>query len=162
MKTIKQELPKAQIDIIVQALSIREQDLQRYLQNLGVTEEDSTSIQYELFDILVLKKMLAYKVEISLTQPQVEYFTSINGVDYPMYDIEPIITDGVRVLSQIERDLLYIKMDLLEELYKCKDGNSLAQIESYDNEFINIVINFDLDSSKNIILDRNTMKVFSK
>jgi hypothetical protein len=161
MKTIKQELPKAQIDIIVQALSIREQDLQRYLQNLGVTEEDSTAIQYELFDILVLKKMLAYKVEISLTQPQVEYFTSINGVDYPMYGIEPIITDGVRDLSQIERDLLEIRLDLIGELYK-KGDDTLAQIESYDNEFINIVISFGFDESKNIKLYRNTMRVVSK
>jgi hypothetical protein len=162
MKTITQELPKAQINIIIQALSIREQDLKRYLQQLGVTEEDSTAIQYELFDILVLKKMLAYKVEVSLTQPQHEWFTSVNGVDYPMYDIEPVIIDGVRKLSQIENDLLDIRLDLLEDLHKNKDENSLAQIESYDNEFINIVISFDLDESKNIVLDRNTMKVVSK
>ena len=163
MKTITQELPKAQINIIIQALSIREQDLKRYLQHLGVTEEDRTAIEYELFDILVLKKMLAYKVNVVFNEAQHEHFTGINGVDYPQYDIEPVITDGVRKLSPIENEMLETRLDLLEELHNGSlEKIQSAEIGDYTNEIINIVIFFDIDNSKNIVLDRNTMKVVSK
>lgn len=162
MKTITQELPKAQVDIIINALSIREIHLNKYLENLGVTEEDSTAIEYELFDILVLKKMLAYKVDVVLNEAQHEYFGGINGVDYPLYDIEPVITDGIRALSPIESELLDIRLELLEGLYDNESGDTLAEIESHDNEFINIRIRFGLNGSKNIVLDRNTMKVVSE
>lgn len=162
MKTIKQELPKAQIDIIIQALTIREEELERYMSNTSTIPVDRQAIQYELFDILVLKKMLRYKVEVSLTLSQHENFTGVNGVDYPMYDIEPIITDGIIKLSTIEKELLEIRLDLLEGLYGNESGDTLAEVMSHDDEFINIRIRFGLDESKNIVLDRNTMKVVSK
>ena len=55
---------------------------------------DLEDIHHELFDILVLKKMLAYKVDVVLNEAQHEHFTSINKVDYPEYDIEPKIIEN--------------------------------------------------------------------
>lgn len=163
MKTITQELPKAQVNIIIQALSIREEELERYMSSTSTIPVDREAIQFELFDILVLKKMLQYKVEVSLTQSQHDNFGSVNGVDYPQYDIEPIITDGVRKLSPIENEMLEIRLDLLEELHNGSlQKIASAEIGDYTNEIINIVIFFDVDNSKDIVLDRNTMKVVSK
>lgn len=91
MKTIVQELPKGQKDIILHALTLREIQLHKDLKiYVGV---DLENIHQELFDILVLKKMLGYKVDIILTEVQHEYFTAINKVDYPEYDIEPKIIE---------------------------------------------------------------------
>jgi len=91
MKTIVQELPKGQKDIILHALTLREIQLKKDQEIY--TGQDLEDIHCELFDILVLKKMLGYKVDIVLNDAQFEYFTSINNVDYPMYDIEPKIIE---------------------------------------------------------------------
>ena len=91
MKTITQELPKAQKDIILHALTLREIQLQKDQEIY--TGSDLEDIHHELFDILVLKKMLGYKVDIVLNDAQYEHFTAINKVDYPMYDIEPKIIE---------------------------------------------------------------------
>ena len=91
MKTIVQELPKGQKDIILHALTLREIQLTKDLE--VYSGKDLEDIQYELFDILVLKKMLGYKVDIVLNDAQYEYFTAINKVDYPIYDIEPKIIE---------------------------------------------------------------------
>ena len=92
MKTIVQELPKGQKDIILHALTLREIQLHK---DLKVYEGlDLENIHHELFDILVLKKMLAYKVDVVLNEAQHEHFTSINKVDYPEYDIEPKIIEN--------------------------------------------------------------------
>jgi uncharacterized protein YfbU (UPF0304 family) len=89
MKTIVQELPKGQKDIILHALTLRQIQLTK---DLEVYEAiDLENIHYELFDINVLKKLLGYKVDIVLNEAQYEHFTTINKVDYPMYDIEPKI-----------------------------------------------------------------------
>jgi hypothetical protein len=89
MKTIVQELPKGQKNIILHALTLREIQLHKDLKiYVGL---DLENIHHELFDILVLKKMLAYKVDVILNEAQHEHFTSINKVDYPMYEIEPKI-----------------------------------------------------------------------
>jgi len=89
MKTIVQELPKGQKDIILHALTLREIQLTK---DLDVYEGiDLQNIHYELFDINVLKKLLGYKVDIVLNEAQHKYFTAINKVDYPEYDIEPKI-----------------------------------------------------------------------
>ena len=89
MKTIVQELPKGQKDIILHALTLREIQLHKDLNIYNGL--DLENIHHELFDILVLKKMLAYKVDVVLNEAQHEHFTSINKVDYPMYEIEPKI-----------------------------------------------------------------------
>lgn len=91
MKAIVQELPKGQKDIILHALTLREIQLQKDQEIY--TGSDLEDIHHELFDILVLKKMLGYKVDIVLNDAQYEYFTAINKVDYPMYDIEPKIIE---------------------------------------------------------------------
>lgn len=89
MKTIVQELPKGQKDIILHALIMREIQLQKDLKIYdGLDLED---IHKELSEIKSLKKMLQYKVDIVFNDAQYEHFTSINNVDYPMYDIEPKI-----------------------------------------------------------------------
>ena len=89
MKTIVQELPKGQKDVILHALTLREIQLHKDLKVYDGL--DLENIHHELFDILVLKKMLAYKVDVVLNEVQHEHFTAINNVDYPMYDIEPKI-----------------------------------------------------------------------
>ena len=91
MKTIVQELPKGQKDIILHALTLREIQLKKDQEIY--TGSDLEDIHHELFDILVLKKMLGYKVDIVLNDAQYEHFTAINKVDYPMYDIEPKIIE---------------------------------------------------------------------
>ena len=91
MKTIVQELPKGQKDIILHALTLREIQLQKD-QEIYIGQ-DLEDIHSELFDIFVLKRMLGYKVDIVLNDAQFEHFTSINKVDYPMYDIEPKIIE---------------------------------------------------------------------
>ena len=89
MKTIVQELPKGQKDVILHALTLREIQLHKDLKVYAGL--DLENIHHELFDILVLKKMLAYKVDVVLNEAQHEHFTAINNVDYPIYDIEPKI-----------------------------------------------------------------------
>jgi len=91
MKMIVQELPKGQKDIILHALTLREVQLKKDQEIY--TGQDLEDIHRELFDIFVLKKMLGYKVDIVLNDAQFEHFTSINKVDYPMYDIEPKIIE---------------------------------------------------------------------
>ena len=91
MKAIVQELPKGQKDIILHALTLREIQLQKDQEIY--TGQDLEDIHHELFDILVLKKMLSYKVDVVLNDAQFEHFTSINKVDYPEYDIEPKIIE---------------------------------------------------------------------
>ena len=91
MKTIVQELPKGQKDIILHALTLREIQLQKDQEIY--TGQDLEDIHHELFDIFVLKRMLGYKVDIVLNDAQFEHFTAINKVDYPMYDIEPKIIE---------------------------------------------------------------------
>ena len=91
MKTIVQELPKGQKDVILHALTLREIQLHKDL--LVYEGVDLQNIHYELFDILVLKKMLAYKVDVVLNEAQHEHFTAINKVDYPEYDIKPKIIE---------------------------------------------------------------------
>lgn len=91
MKTIVQELPKGQKDIILHALTLREIQLKKDQEIY--TGQDLEDIHRELFDIFVLKRMLGYKVDIVLNDAQFEHFTSINKVDYPMYDIEPKIIE---------------------------------------------------------------------
>ena len=91
MKTIVQELPKGQKDVILHALTLREIQLHKDL--LVYEGVDLENIHHELFDILVLKKMLAYKVDVVLNEAQHEHFTAINKVDYPLYDIEPKIIE---------------------------------------------------------------------
>lgn len=86
---IVQELPKGQKEIILHALTLREIQLHKDLKVYDGL--DLENVHHELFDILVLKKMLGYKVEIVLTDSQHEHFTSINNVDYPEYDIKPKI-----------------------------------------------------------------------
>ena len=88
---IVQELPKGQKDIILHALTLREVQLKKDQEIY--TGQDLEDIHRELFDIFVLKKMLGYKVDIVLNDAQFEHFTSINKVDYPMYDIEPKIIE---------------------------------------------------------------------
>ena len=91
MKTIVQELPKGQKDIILHALTLREIQLQKDQEIY--TGQDLEDIHRDLFDIFVLKRMLGYKVDIVLNDAQFEHFTSINKVDYPIYDIEPKIIE---------------------------------------------------------------------
>ncbi len=91
MKTIVQELPKGQKDVILHALTLREIQLHKDLKIYDGL--DLENIHHELFDILVLKKMLAYKVDIVLNEAQHEHFTAINKVDYPIYDIKPKIIE---------------------------------------------------------------------
>jgi hypothetical protein len=78
------ELPKGQKDIIINALVHREEALKEALKR-GYEEKDQMDIEHELFDILCLKAFLGYKTTIVLTEPQVEHFTAINGVDIPTY-----------------------------------------------------------------------------
>jgi hypothetical protein len=92
MKNIVQELPKGQKDVILHALTLREIQLKNDLKVYDGL--DLENIHHELFDILVLKKLLAYKVDVVLNDAQHEHFTSINGVDYPVYDIEPKIVEN--------------------------------------------------------------------
>jgi hypothetical protein len=83
MKHISQTLPKAQKDIIVYALNKREQQLKEDVKRY--TGTDQMEMHHELFDILTLKALLQYEVNVVLTDSQHKHFTSVNGVDYPEY-----------------------------------------------------------------------------
>ena len=83
MKKISQTLPKEQKDIIIYALDKREQQLKEDAKRY--TGTDAESIAHELFDILTLKALLQYEVNVVLNDQQHYAFTSVNGVDYPEY-----------------------------------------------------------------------------
>ena len=83
MKNISQTLPKSQKDIIIYALEKREQQLKEDVKHYDGT--DQASMHYELFDIMTLKALLEYKVDVVLSDSQHEHFTAINGIDYPEY-----------------------------------------------------------------------------
>jgi hypothetical protein len=91
MKTIVQELPKGKKNVILHALTLREIQLKKDQE--FYTGQDLIDIQCELFDIVLLKKMLEYKVDIVLNESQHEHFKAINNIDYPMYDIAPKIIE---------------------------------------------------------------------
>jgi len=89
MLKISQIIPKEQKDIIINALTIREIQLKK--DALIYTGDDLQDINYELFDINTLKKILQYEINVVLNDLQYEHFSSINKVDFPIYDVNTII-----------------------------------------------------------------------
>lgn len=89
MKTIVQELPKPQKDVILHALSLREIQLQKELKIYN--GHDLEDIHKELSEIKTLKIMLQYKVDVIFNYTQYEHFAEINKINYPEYNIEPKI-----------------------------------------------------------------------
>jgi hypothetical protein len=42
--------------------------------------------EYEMFDLMTLKALFNYDVEIKLNKNEVENFTQVNGIDLPNYN----------------------------------------------------------------------------
>lgn len=81
MRTIHQELPKGQKEIIQSAI----ETLETALKSEAKRNPDNETIHFTLFDLNVLKAMLNYKVEVVLTQEEMGSFTATNKVDFPLY-----------------------------------------------------------------------------
>jgi len=77
---IRQELPKAQVEIIQEALRLFEFSIITFLKT-----EDSINHSNRLFDILQLKGMLAKSVIVEMTEDEYNNFTHDHGVDFPEY-----------------------------------------------------------------------------
>lgn len=81
MKKVSQVIPKEQVAIIKEALSL----LKDRLKNLNPNGSD-TEMNHKLFDVLTLTAMLN-KTEMVVNLPfdVYEKFTSLNGIDFPEY-----------------------------------------------------------------------------
>ena len=77
---IRQELPKAQIEIIQEALRLFEFSIITFLKT-----EVSINQSNRLFDILQLRGMLAKSVIVEMTEEEYNNFTHDHGVDFPEY-----------------------------------------------------------------------------
>lgn len=75
MRTIHQEIPQEQKDILDNAL----QAMQKIL---SITKEKDNHLD---FDILTLRALLNYKINIEISQEDLDKFTSRNGIDFPEY-----------------------------------------------------------------------------
>ena len=82
MKKVTQTLPKPQVKIITEALSMLENTL-KSLKDYGETDDN---IDYKIFDILTLKALLnSSEVDLQIPFETYENFTAINGIDFPIY-----------------------------------------------------------------------------
>ena len=79
MKII-QTIPEGQKSIIKKALAHLEDALKQI--------NDSETANFLLHDILTLKSLLKYKVVVELTTKEMDKFTAVNGVDFPIYSEE--------------------------------------------------------------------------
>ena len=75
MKTIHQEIPKEQKEILDTAL----QAMQKIL---TLTKEKDNHLD---FDIMTLRDLLKYKISIEVTQKELDEFSVKNGIDFPEY-----------------------------------------------------------------------------
>ena len=75
MRTIHQEIPQEQKDILDNALKVMQQALL-------ITKNKDSHLN---FDIDTLRALLKYKIEVVLTDVEFDNFTSDNGVDFPEY-----------------------------------------------------------------------------
>ena len=72
-------LPNSQKKLIQKAL-------QYYIDQYKVFNQDPTQDEeYEIFDLITLKALLNYNIEIELNENEIENFTHVNGVDLPKY-----------------------------------------------------------------------------
>jgi hypothetical protein len=83
MIKISQVIPTEQKAIILYALEKREQQLKEDLKKYNGT--DSEIMAHELFDILTLKALFKYEISVGLSNKQLDIFTSVNGIDFPIY-----------------------------------------------------------------------------
>ncbi len=77
---IRQELPKAQVEIIQEALRLYEFSVISFMKT-----ETNFNTSYRLFDILQLRGMLAKSVIVEMTEDEYNNFTHDHGVDFPEY-----------------------------------------------------------------------------
>lgn len=80
MKIKVEVLPEGQKKVLRDALNTYKAALETIEKN-----GSNMDVEHVLFDILTLKALLNYDVEIRLTQEQLERFTADNGVDFPEY-----------------------------------------------------------------------------
>jgi len=73
-------LPNSQKKIIQKALKYYLKQYKTFNQTPTDTEE------YEMFDLMTLKALFNYDVEIKLNKNEVENFTQVNGIDLPNYN----------------------------------------------------------------------------
>jgi hypothetical protein len=72
-------LPDAQKKLIKKALEYYRSQYENF--NVLPTETES----HEIFDLMTLKALCNYQIEIKLSKEEVETFTSDNGIDLPVY-----------------------------------------------------------------------------
>ena len=77
-KSVKQVIPAAQKQIIIDALNI----MLKFLEGLKSEDEN---VHYKMFDILCLKGMLSGEVSAEFSMNEYEKFCSNHGVDFPIY-----------------------------------------------------------------------------
>lgn len=75
MRTIYQEIPQEQKDILDTAL----QSMQKIL---SLTKEKDNYLD---FDIMTLRALLKYKISVEVTQEELDKFTTTNQIDFPEY-----------------------------------------------------------------------------
>lgn len=73
------DIPSEQVTIIRQALSFYKKSIEE------VCPSDSQELGHKLFDIHTLESLLHYKVSVRMSQTNRDRFTSVHGVDLPMY-----------------------------------------------------------------------------
>jgi len=81
MVMITQKIPNGQKRILTNALM----ELEARLQKVADNALEDSDIHHELFDIKTLKTLLQYEVSVTMTEHQHDFFTGINGIDYPIY-----------------------------------------------------------------------------
>ena len=78
---VVQSLPQSQKDIIIEALSLLETKCKEALE----LNEDDMNAAHKSFDVMTLKSMMNYDVNVVLTQEKFNRFTADNGVDFPEF-----------------------------------------------------------------------------
>lgn len=79
MKKVSQVIPGSQVAIIVEALNMMQSALKRL-------ETEHQTINNKIFDIETLKALMnETEVVINIPFDKYEYFSQINGIDFPIY-----------------------------------------------------------------------------
>lgn len=154
MLKISQELPKEQKSIILTALLYRESKLMEFVKKNKRKNIIDVEIDSELFDILVLKQMLNYEINVVLTKSELDNFTNINGVSLPFSDVKSIL--NIRPFTEIETEALGVELDKIEMEYD--DMIYSVNVVNFTNEIIDVEVEFEDDITIKRQVNRDNMK----